>query len=195
MSTRKSILIRATVLVLLTLTALELALQLAFPRLPGAIIEQMPQYRARMGFRLDTAHGLQEYPPNEAVSYEISRASGDLYKLTCLSPDSAPPFESYRVSFQRDSRGYRNPEPWPDKARIVILGDSFTAAEAIIAPYWQDLSDSMLVLGLPGSGTLQQQRLLEAYALPREPEIVVVLAYFRRQRSARQPGLPPEIGR
>ncbi|MYD10973.1 MAG: hypothetical protein F4X02_13140 [Chloroflexi bacterium] len=177
MSTRKSVLIRAAVLVLLTLTALELALQLAFPRLPAAIIEQMPQYRARMGFRLDAAHGLQEYPAGETVNYEITKSSGDLYKLTCLSPDSAPPFDSYRVSFQRDWRGFRNPEPWPDKLALAIIGDSFTAAEAIVSPFWHGLSDSMLVLGLPGSGTLQQQRLLEAFALPRDPD-VVVLAFF-----------------
>ena len=177
MLTRKSILIRAAILALLTLTALELALQLAFPLLPIAIIEQMPQYRARMGFRLDAEHGVQEYPAGETVNYEISGASGDLFKLTCLSPDDAPPFDSYRVSFQRDGHGFRNPEPWPDKVQVVVLGDSFTAAEAIVTPYWQGLSDSMLVFGLPGSGTLQQQRLLEAFALPRDPEIVV-LAYF-----------------
>ena len=177
MSTRKSALIRAAALALLTLSALELALQLAFPQLPASIIEQMPQYRARMGFRLDAAHGVQEYPAGETVNYEISQASGDLYKLTCLSPDHAPPFDAYRVSFQRDSHGFRNPEPWPDKVQMAVIGDSFTAAEAIVAPYWQGISESILVFGLPGSGTLQQQRLLEAYALPREPEIVV-LAYF-----------------
>lgn len=156
---------------------LELVLQLAFPLLPAAIIEQMPQYHARMRFRLDAAHGLQEYPAGETVSYEISRTSGDLYKLTCLSPADAPSFASYRVSFTRDSHGFRNPEPWPDKVQLVVIGDSFTAAEAIVVPYWHGISDSMLVFGLPGSGTLQQQRLLEAFALPREPEIVV-LAFF-----------------
>ena len=162
---------------LLTLTALELALQLAFPRLPMSIIEQMPQYRQRLGFQLNAEHGLQEYPARETVDYLISRTSGDLYKLTCLSPDDAPPFASYRVSFQRDAHGFRNPEPWPDKVDLVVVGDSFTAAEAIDKPFWSGLSDSMLVLGLPGSGTLPQQRLLEAYALPRAPRIVV-LAFF-----------------
>ena len=177
MSTRKSVLIRSAALALLTLLALELALQLAFPHLPVSIIEQMPQYRARMGFRLDAEHGVQEYPAGEMVNFEISKSSGDLYKLTCLSPEHAPPFDAYHVSFQRDSHGFRNPEPWPDKIQMAVIGDSFTAAEAIVTPFWQGVSDSILVFGLPGSGTLQQQRLLEAYALPREPEIVV-LAYF-----------------
>lgn len=156
---------------------LELFFQLAFPRLPVPIIEQMPQYRARMGFRLDAEHGVQEYPAGETVNYEISRSSGDLYKLTCLSPDDAPPFDPYRVSFQRDGHGFRNPEPWPAKVRTVVIGDSFTAAEAIVRPYWHGISDSMLVFGLPGSGTLQQQRLLETFGLPREPDIVI-LAFF-----------------
>jgi len=177
LSTRKSVLIRAVILALLTLSALELAFQLAFPHLPVAVIEQMPQFRARMGFRLDAEHGLQEYPAGEFVNFEITKFSGDLYKLTCLSPDHAPPFDPYRISFQRDAHGFRNPEPWPDKVQTVIIGDSFTAAEAIVAPYWQGIADSLLVLGLPGSGTLQQQRLMEAYALPRDPELVI-LAYF-----------------
>ncbi len=168
---------RAAILALLTLSMLELVLQLAFPYLPRSVIEQMPQFRARMGFQLDTAHGAQEYPARERVEYEISSSSGDLYKLTCLSPDDAPPFNSYRVSFQRDAHGFRNPEPWPDKLKIAVIGDSFTAAEAIVTPYWRDISDSMLVIGLPGSGSLQQQRLFEAYALPRQPDIVI-LAYF-----------------
>lgn len=177
MPTRRTLFIRAVILALLTLSALELALQLAFPQLPRSIIEQMPQYRARMGFQLNAAHGLQEYPAGEKVNYEISKLSGDLYKLTCLSPNHAPPFDAHQVSFQRDSHGFRNPEPWPDKVQLVVIGDSFTAAEAVVTPYWQGISESILVFGLPGSGTLQQQRLLEAYALPREPEIVV-LAYF-----------------
>ena len=164
-------------LTVLTLSTLELALQFAFPRLPMSIIEQMPQYRARMGFRLETEHGLVEYPAAEAVSYEISKSSGDLFTLTCLSPADAPPFDAYRVTFQRDSHGFRNAEPWPDKLELAVIGDSFTAAEAVDAPFWQDVSQSMLVFGLPGSGALQQQRLLEAFILPREPDIVV-LAYF-----------------
>ena len=173
----KAVVINAALLALLTLTALELAFQLAFPQLPAAIIEQMPQFRQRMGYRLDAAHGVQEYPANQIVGFEITRSSGDLYKLTCLSPDDAPPFDAYRVSFQRDSHGFRNPEPWPDQVDLVVIGDSFTAAEAIARPFWHGISDSMLVLGLPGSGTMQQQRLLEAHGLPRKPN-AVVLAFF-----------------
>ena len=177
MPPRRVAIFRAAILTLLTLTALELALQLAFPRLPAPIIEQMPQYRQRMGFQLDTEHGVAEYPAGETVSYEISRSSGDLYKLTCLSPDDAPPFEPYRVSFRRDAHGFRNPEPWPQKVDLVVIGDSFTAAEAIVTPFWSGLSDAMLVLGMPGSGTLQQQRLLHTYGLPRQPD-TVILAFF-----------------
>jgi len=175
--TRKSAVVRAAVIALLILLSLELALQLAFPHLPLSIIQQMPQFRARMGFQLDTAHGVQEYPAGQTVNYKISQTSGDLYRLTCLSPDDAPPFDTYSVSFQRDAHGFRNPEPWPDKVNLVVIGDSFTAAEAIVEPFWHDISDSILVFGLPGTGTLQQQRLLQAYALPRQPDIVV-LAYF-----------------
>ena len=107
----------------------------------------------------------------------ITPQSGDLYRISCLKPTHREAFEPYRVSYVRDNHGFRNPEPWPAEVEFVILGDSFVAAESVQAPFWQGLSDSMLVLGLPGSGTLEQAQLLNAFGLPRHPELVV-LAFF-----------------
>ena len=169
--------LRLALILLITMLLLEFLLQLAFPLLPAALIRNMPQYRLRMGFQLHTEHGVIEYPAAQRVEYEVTPQFGDLYRLTCLSPAAAPPTDSYRVAYTRDSHGFRNLDPWPDMVDLVIVGDSFTAAEASAAPFWQDLSDSMLVLGLPGSGTVEHQRLLETHALPRDPR-VVILAYF-----------------
>ncbi len=172
-----SISIRAVLVALVTLLALEALLQITFPHLPSMLIEQMPQYRERLGFRLETDNGAREYPAGQSVEFEISMSSGDLFQLTCLSPKDALPFEPYRVTFKRDAHGFRNEEPWPDRIDLVVIGDSFTAAENIVEPYWHGLHDSLLVFGLPGSGSLEQQRIFEAFALPREPK-AVVLAYF-----------------
>lgn len=157
--------------------ALEFALQLAFPRLPKVLVEPMPQYLERLGYRLDTAHGALEYPARERVTYDVTPLSGDLYHLTCLKPADAQPFAPYEVSFLRDGHGFRNVEPWPEAVDLVIIGDSFTAAELIQRPFWQDLSQSTLILAVPGTGTLEQQRLFDAFALPRKPK-TVVLAFF-----------------
>lgn len=162
---------------LVTLLALEGALQVAFPLLPQTLIERMPQYLERSGFRLATEHGAREYPAGQSVEYEITATSGDLFRLTCLSPEHAPPLAAYRVAFQRDAHGFRNPTPQPYGVELAIIGDSFVAAEAIVEPFWRGLSDAMLVLGLPGSGALEQQRLFEAFARPSQPE-TVVLVYF-----------------
>ena len=162
---------------LFTLLALEGALQAAFMRLPPVIIEQMPQFQDRAGFKLDAKHGAREYPAGQLVKVMITGGSGDLYRLTCLSLDDAPPFAAYDLAFQRDSHGFRNGEPFPTQADLAIIGDSFVAAEAIEAPFWQGVSDSLLALGLPGSGTLEQRRLFDAFAAPLEPE-TVALAYF-----------------
>jgi len=164
-------------LLVLTLVALEAVLQAAFPHLPPAIIESMPQYLERAGHRLATEHGGRELPANEEVEYEVTPLSGDLYHISCLSPADAQPFTPYTVSFKRDGRGFRNGEPWPEDVDLVVLGDSFTAAEHIQQPYWQGLSDSMLALAAPGTGTLEQQRYFEAFALPRQPA-TVILAFF-----------------
>ena len=168
---------RALLLALVTILALEIALQIAFPLLPPNLTEVMPQYLERLGYRLNTAHGALEYPARQRVSYDVTPLSGDLYHLTCLKPADAQPIATYKVSFLRDGHGFRNVEPWPDDVDMVVIGDSFTAAELIQRPFWQDLSRSTLVLAVPGTGTLEQQRLFEAFALPRQPE-TVVLAFF-----------------
>ncbi|MCY3797319.1 MAG: hypothetical protein OXG84_05900 [Chloroflexi bacterium] len=169
--------LKALLLLLLTTLMLEVALQLVFPHLPPAVIKRMPQYQERLGHRLITEHGAREFPAGQAVEYEVSPISGDLYDLSCIRPEDAQPFEPYHVSFKRDEHGFRNDEPWPDDVDLVVIGDSFTAAELIQRPFWQGLSESMLTLGLPGSGTLEQQRLFDAFALPRQPELVI-LAFF-----------------
>lgn len=171
------ILIRALLLLLATILTLEIALQLAFPHLPKTLTQYMPQYLERMGHRLVTEHGAREYPAGQVVAYDVTPLSGDMYHLTCMSPADAQPFEPYQVSFERDRHGFRNAEPWPERVDMVVLGDSFTAAELVQLPYWHGISESMLVLALPGSGTLEQQRLFDAFAVQRKPE-TVVLAFF-----------------
>lgn len=170
---------RALAIALFTLLLLEFVLQLAFPHLPKVLIEHMPQYQERIGYDLDTEHGARQLPGSQDVEYFVTPQGGDLYNYpgACVSQADVQRFEPYRVSFKRDAHGFRNEEPWPDDVDLVVLGDSFTAAETIQRPFWQDISDSMLVLSLPGSGTFEQQLLFEAFALPRKPK-TTVLAYF-----------------
>ena len=165
---------RALLLALVTILALEIALQFAFPLLPPDLTEAMPQYLERLGYRLNTDHGALEYPARQRVTYQVTPLTGDLYDLSCIKPSDAQAFEPYQVTFERDERGFRNAEPWPDDADLAVIGDSFTAAELIQRPFWQNLADSMLVLAVPGTGTLEQQRLFEAFALPRRPETIVL---------------------
>ena len=169
--------LRAGLISFIALVSIEIALQLAFLKLPQTLIKRMPQYPERYGIQFNTEHGARQYPPNERVDFEVTSASGDLYQNTCLSSANAEYIEPYRVAYTRDRQGFRNSEPWPDEVELVIVGDSFTAAESVRRPYWEGIAESMLVFGLPGSGTLEQKLLLEAFGLPRHPEIAV-LAYF-----------------
>lgn len=177
MSKATKAILRLFLVILATVVILEAVLHLAFTLLPTNLTQRMPQYRQRTGFRLRTEHGAREYPAGESVDLLITPQSGDLYRISCLEPVNMEIFDPYLVSYVRDSHGFRNPEPWADDVEIVILGDSFVAAESVQAPFWHDLSESMLVFGLPGSGTLEQALLLNAFGLPRNPELVV-LAFF-----------------
>lgn len=165
------------VILFITLALIEGVLQVIFLSLPQAIIQRMPQYQERYGIQFDTPHGAREYPPHEKVDFEVNQFSGDLYQISCLSPKDAVSADPYQVTYTRDSHGFRNPEPWADDIDLAIIGDSFTAAESINTPYWNNLADSMLVFGLPGSGTIEQSLLFKHFALTRNPE-TVILAYF-----------------
>lgn len=162
---------------LITLTTIEIILQVAFLSLPQAIIQRMPQYPERYGIQFNTQHGARQYPANEAVDFEVDQFSGDLYQISCLSPIDAVDIEPYRVTYTRNEYGFRTPSNSSDSAQIVIVGDSFTAAESIESPFWANLSESTFVLGLPGSGTIEQSILLEEFGVPNNPAIII-LAYF-----------------
>jgi hypothetical protein len=162
---------------LFMLILLEILLQLGFNYLPQPLKLRMPQYPLRYGIQFDTPHGAREYPAHEQVNVTVTPQSGDLFQLTCLSRENVPPFENYTVSYQRDEHGFRNSSPWPEDVDLLVTGDSFTAAETIQHPYWEGLAENELILGLPGSGTAEQGRLLEAFGLPRHPE-TVILGFF-----------------
>ncbi len=165
------------VISLITIIILEILLQVMFLSLPTTIIQRMPQYPERYGIRFDTSHGAREYPSEELVNFEVNQYTGDLFQVSCLSPKNAQYIDPYIVNYQRDAHGFRTPLLSTNEADIVIVGDSFTAAESIVTPYWEEISDSIVVLGLPGSGTLEQKILIEEFGLQYNPK-VIVLAYF-----------------
>jgi lysophospholipase L1-like esterase len=86
--------------------------------------------------------------------------------------------------FRLDGRGFRNPEPWPEPARLVLLGDSMAFGYgASDGRDWPSLlrarlpAAGLVNLGLIGSGPLQQERVYERFGAPLRPA-VVLLALF-----------------
>ncbi len=86
--------------------------------------------------------------------------------------------------FRLDSKGFRNPEPWPEPARIVVLGDSMAFGYgADDGADWVSLLRSRLPgvgivnLGLIGSGPLQQERIFERFGAELRPSIVLLCLF------------------
>lgn len=172
-----NVILKITLTLLITLLAIELVLQIVYLNLPRAITQRMPQFQERYGIQFVTPHGAREYPANEVVNFQVNQYSGDLFTVSCLSPRDAKDITPYQVSYTRDAHGFRTPNLESSNADIVIIGDSFTAAEAIVTPYWENLGYPTLALGLPGSGTLEQKRLLDAFGLEHNPKLIV-LTFF-----------------
>ncbi|MEX2150318.1 MAG: hypothetical protein WD793_08875 [Steroidobacteraceae bacterium] len=85
-----------------------------------------------------------------------------------------------RFSVVSDEHGFRNASPWPERARIVVVGDSLTYGWGVMAEEsWTSLLDKQLsegrliTLGLPGAVPRQYTRYLERYGLGLQPEIVI----------------------
>jgi hypothetical protein len=172
-----NVILKITLILLITLIAIELVLQVVYLNLPRAITQRMPQFQERYGIQFVTSHGAREYPAHEVVDFQVNQYSGDLFTVSCLSPRDAEDIAPYPVHYTRDAHGFRTPNLDSPNANIVIIGDSFTAAEAIVTPYWENLGYSTLALGLPGSGTLEQKRLLDAFGIDHNPKLIV-LAFF-----------------
>jgi len=85
-----------------------------------------------------------------------------------------------RFSVAADEHGFRNASPWPERARIVVVGDSLTygwgvtAEESWTALLDKQLGESRLItLGLPGAVPQQYTRYFEQYGVGLLPEIVI----------------------
>lgn len=169
-------LLRLAALLLITLLLLEIVLQAGFALLPINLAQRTPQYQERYGYLQAAPGEPRQNRPGGRVVVPVTATYGDLFTLTCLSPTFAPPITPYTVAFTRDEHGFRN-AGYPAPAALVVVGDSFTAAEGVTDPFWSDLTPATISLGLSGSGSLEQAALLARYGLPYRPA-VVVMAYF-----------------
>ncbi|MDW8369832.1 MAG: GDSL-type esterase/lipase family protein [Geminicoccaceae bacterium] len=83
-------------------------------------------------------------------------------------------------SFRLDGRGFRNPEPWPERVGAVLLGDSMAFGYgASDGSDWPSLlrarlpSVGIVNLALIGSGPLQQAKIFERYGRALGAPVVV----------------------
>jgi hypothetical protein len=87
-------------------------------------------------------------------------------------------------TFRTDSRGFRNPEPWPDRAEIVVLGDSMAFGYGVDngfsfpALMRERLLDTRIInLSVIGAGPPQYVEVFERFGATLRPQ-TVLLALF-----------------
>ncbi|MBN2302825.1 MAG: hypothetical protein JXQ72_00010, partial [Anaerolineae bacterium] len=100
---------------------------------------------------------------------------GDLFSETCLSEDPPPSETALDVAYTYDEHGFRGEPSGP--VDLVVVGDSFTQAHVINSPFWDGIADSVYAIGASASGSVEQELLLEAFGLPRDPQVVVMAFY------------------
>ena len=86
----------------------------------------------------------------------------------------------FSYTLQTDHAGFPNPEPWPDRIDVAVLGNSLLIGPGIgMAGQFTSLLEqllsgpSVLNLGLPGGGTEHELLTYRRYVKPLHPALVV----------------------
>ena len=111
----------------------------------------------------------------------------------------------FRFTLDSDEHGFRNASPWPDRAEVVVVGDSMAYGWGVEQrESWTTLLDAALpasrviTLGLPGTTPQQYARYFEKFGVALRPKIVIFAifpgndiidaAVFNRWVAAGSPG-------
>jgi lysophospholipase L1-like esterase len=109
---------------------------------------------------------------------------GDPYLGHVFAPSHvdriARPDGDFAFTFTTDEHGFRNPSPWPERADIVVVGDSMAFSygveddEAWTALLAAQLPGRRVVnLGLIGGAPQQYLRIYERFGQPLQPDLVL----------------------
>jgi lysophospholipase L1-like esterase len=87
---------------------------------------------------------------------------------------------AFAFTFATDEHGFRNPSPWPERAEIVVLGDSMAFSygvedeQAWTALLAADLPGTRIInLGLIGAAPQQYQRIYEKFGQALRPSLAL----------------------
>ncbi len=86
----------------------------------------------------------------------------------------------FRFTVESDEHGFRNASPWPDRAEVVVVGDSMAYGWGVNErERWTTLLDDALpasrviTLGMPGTTPQQYSRYFEKFGVALRPRIVI----------------------
>ncbi len=103
-----------------------------------------------------------------------------------LAPDQRDTIRSldYAYVFRSDHAGFPNREPWPERADVVVLGNSLLDGPGLgLDGQFTTLLErrlggrSVMNFGLPGGGTEHERLIYERYAAPLHPRLVVAMLW------------------
>lgn len=98
-------------------------------------------------------------------------------------PNSSGSFErgDFKFKFNTDDYGFRNKGPWPDRADIVIIGDSMAFGYGVnYEQSWAAIVNKGLLehtitnLGLIGAAPQQYKRVYESFGVKLRPKLLIV---------------------
>jgi SGNH hydrolase-like domain, acetyltransferase AlgX len=123
--------------------------------------------------RMQTEESLEYYTPDPELGALLEPSRRDVIETL-----------DYTYTFQTDHAGFPNPEPWPSRVDVAVLGNSLLDGRGVgmggqfTTLLEQRLGDRTVEnFALPGAGSGHEYRIYRRYALPLEPKLVVVVLW------------------
>ena len=116
------------------------------------------------------------------LAHSSTGSIGDPYLGFVYPPHLSRKVESTDVAFwySTDERGFRNPSSWPDRADVVVVGDSMVFGFGVANDsVWTHLlanrlpNERIINLGLPGTAPQQFTRAYERFGIPLNPDLLL----------------------
>jgi hypothetical protein len=164
------------------------------PRLPGWVRGLGIAFLAVLLLGIAGEVALRLYPglgdPQTVIRMQVERGAAVYVPDPELGARLAPSQHAvvdtidYTYTLQTDHAGFPNPEPWPSRIDIALLGDSLLTGPGLgpdgklTTLLEQDLGgQSVLLFALPGAGTEHEYVMYRRYAEPLQPKVVVALLW------------------
>lgn len=128
---------------------------------------------------------MQQIRMQSGLNKMVYAPDSELGALLAPSRRDALATLDFSYVLQTDHAGFPNPEPWPSRVDVAVLGNSLLVGAGVgIDGQFTTLLENrlggrtVLNFGLPGGGTEHEHRVYRSYVEPLQPKLVIAMLWL-----------------